>query len=511
MKIFFVDDEPLTLNYLKKILDWKSLNIEIMGCAENGKSALNQISGSLPDILITDIRMPITDGITLIDEIRKISDSVRIIVLSAYSDFEYARKVFSSGISGYLVKPIDEDKLLKLIEKIISELEIASAEADKQIFSQTLAAETLLWEQISKPNSNEIFYNKFAKLKSVPDLSGYQLLSFTFSKRSITREKILKSLYETAYFSTKSSSYLVRAGQSNWLMIIEKETGSAEIRETRKHLREQLDPSVYITVSALHNNPSSLPMAYNEILNLNAQRYYAADTSYIFYKKRKDINKNMNIRLTDTVEQYFKHIRSREIDKVNLYLTETDRKLIGKFGSDIKGYINFWTLFLILVHSRLKQYKENLQIPVQLLKFNRNSLQEFTDAAEIRSFINKISLEIMDTPASISGDSLISPIKNVKEFIHENFAEKLTLETISENFNMSKNYLCRIFHETAGCTLWDYLTMIRIEHAKQLLTQSGQNNAEIALQVGYDNQGYFSSVFKKKTGISPKKYRKNNQ
>jgi two-component system, response regulator YesN len=508
MKIFFVDDEPLTLQYLEKILDWDSLNIQIMGTASNGKEALKQIEKEQPDILITDIRMPVMDGISLIDEVRKFSENIRIIVLSAYSDFEYARKVFSSGISGYLVKPIDEDKLLESIKKTITEIENAELEKEKSSYSQTLAIETLLWDQIRKPNTEDIFNNKCRKLKIAPDLSSFQLLSISFSDPSITNDMVMSNLQGAECSQDFAGTYLTKAEASNWLLVMEEDISSIDVLKIQKHFQEKLDKAAFLTVSGIHHSSLGLPVAFEEILYLNSLHYYATDSTFIFYRKRNDVNQQVELKLNDAVELYFSQIKNHDVEALFEYLNDMDDKLIDKFNSDIAGYQNFWTLFVLLVRTGLNKYEKNLQIPQALKQFNSSSFQSFHKSSGITDFIKQLTLDILQTPASVSGDSSFSPIKNVKNYIHEHFSEKLTLEDIADHFNMSKNYLCRIFKDTAGCTLWDYLTMIRVEHAKHLLEETNNGTAKIALSVGYDNQGYFSSVFKKKTGVSPKQYRK---
>jgi len=122
MKILFVDDEPLTRTYLRQIIDWEELGMTVTREAGNGKEALQLLAREPCDIMITDIRMPVIDGIELIRTIRETSQEMKIIVLSAYSDFEYARTVFSHGITGYLIKPINEEKLLSLVQKAQQEL-----------------------------------------------------------------------------------------------------------------------------------------------------------------------------------------------------------------------------------------------------------------------------------------------------------------------------------------------------------------------------------------------------
>lgn len=507
MKILFVDDEPLTLRYLENILDWKSLDIEIMGSALNGSDALQFVDKEIPDILITDIRMPVMDGISLIETIRSHSDICRIVVLSAYNDFEYARKVFSSGISGYLVKPVDEDKLLDLIKQIIAELRTDEREWEKEKFSQNMAVETLLWEQITNPESDELVYEKFKKLNRTPDFSQFQLLSITFSNQELTRDSVIACLIHSKALQCDFAYSLIRSGVCHWLLLLEKGVGSMDVASIREEFQRNLDASTYLTVSGTHRSPAGLPVAYREVQYLNSFKYYATDSSYIFYRERTENDLCEEIELNDEIEIYFSKIKEQDFHVLKTYIAELNEKLIKKYESDIRGYQNFWTLLIILMRTWLNRMKSPIQIPVKLKDFDSKTFSSSKSASDILCFIDELNKEILATPVSVSGDAMFSPIRDIKEYIHSHYGEKLTLEGIASHFAMSKNYLCRLFKETAGCTLWDYLTMIRIEHAKELLEKSAMGTGEIALAVGYDNPGYFSSVFKKKTGISPKDFR----
>lgn len=117
------DDEILTLDLLQNIIDWDTLGIEIIGKAQNGLEVISIIEKDCPDILITDIRMPEMDGLGLIKNIRNKNKNMKIIILSAYGEFEYAQKALSYDVAGYLLKPVDEDKMEELIKKVINEIE----------------------------------------------------------------------------------------------------------------------------------------------------------------------------------------------------------------------------------------------------------------------------------------------------------------------------------------------------------------------------------------------------
>lgn len=509
MKILFVDDEPLTRTYLRQIIDWEELGITVAGEAGNGKEALQLIAREPFDIMITDIRMPVIDGIELIQAIRETSQEMKIIVLSAYSDFEYARTVFSYGITGYLIKPINEEKLLSLVQKAQQELQCSIEEAQKSRFTQTLAAETLLWEQITKPNTDEQFFRKFESLRSKPDLSRYQLVSLTFTRSDLTRKAVVAALHEASPLFENYGRFIIRAARRVWLMILEKEIGSQEVRLAGEIIHSRIDPAAYILVSGTHASPSTLSEAYTELNYLTALRFYANRTHYVFYRKRKHpVPAVPSFTIYDAVNRSILLLQSRALTTIDAYMDELDEMTQQLYGDQVEEYKNYWAMFLLLVRTRIEQSDALIHLPRVLKEFEHTTFQDAESSEQILDFLKSCFAAVLQTSVSVPDNQSMPIVQMIKEYIQKNYQKKVSLDSIAEAHELSKNYVCRVFHNVTGVTLWDYLTMVRIEHAKQMLSSSSRTTGEIAQLVGYENQGYFSSVFKKKTGISPKKFRK---
>lgn len=508
MNIFFIDDEPLTLHYLENIIDWEAHGIQVIGSASNGEDALKRFSEEFPDILITDIRMPVMNGIELIRAVRAISRSVKIIVLSAYSDFEYARSVFSCGVSGYLIKPIDEYKLEEMVLEAVEEINTEHREEEKERFTSVLAAETLLWEQITSPDSVEDLAVKFSALREQPDLSSFRLLSFTFSRETLSRNEVLDALQEASGVFKEKGHFIIHAETSRWLLLLESEISSQQLYRARDHLQEHVDANVYVTVSAVHSGAASLSKAYNEVKYLNALRFYSGRTAYVFYRNRptRRIDREQ-LNIQAAVDSVLKSLLEEGIEQVYKKLDELDELVQEAYELDVYEYINYWTLFLLFIRTRIERQRTMIHMPEKLESFSRNTFQDCSESEELQKYIRQCLHEVARTPVSVPGDSGNSLVSDVKKFLHSRYSDKISLDTVAEVQGLSKNYLCRLFHQTTGVTVWDYLIMVRIEHAKEQLAEGDKSTAEIAKLVGYENQGYFSSVFKKKTGLSPRQYR----
>ncbi|MCF7941586.1 MAG: response regulator [Spirochaetia bacterium] len=509
MKILFVDDEPLTRTYLRQIIDWEELGMTVTGEAGNGKEALQLLAEEPYDIMITDIRMPVIDGIELIRAIRETSQEMKIIVLSAYSDFEYARTVFSHGITGYLIKPINEEKLLALVQKAQQELQCSIEEAQRSHFTQTLAAETLLWEQITKPNTDELFFRKFGSLQSKPDLSRYQLVSLTFTRSDLTRGDVVAALHEASPLFEDYGRFIIRADRRVWLMILEQEIGSQEVRLAEGLLHSRIDPDAFILVSGTHSSPSTLSEAYRELNYLTALRFYANRTHYVFYRRRKQpVPNEPSFTIYDAVNRSILLLQSRALRDIDAYMDELDEMTQQLYGDQVEEYRNYWTMFALLIRTRIEQSDALIHLPRVLKEFEHTTFQDAESSEQILLFLKRCFAEVLKTSVVVPDNQSTPIVQMIKEYIQKNYQQKVSLDSIAEAHELSKNYVCRVFHDATGVPLWDYLTMVRIEHAKQMLSSSAKTTGEIAQLVGYENQGYFSSVFKKKTGISPKKFRK---
>jgi two-component system, response regulator YesN len=288
LKLLICDDEKPALEMMKALIDWKDLGITEIFTAKNGLEAKKVVEKEIPDIIITDIVMPFEDGLILSKWVKDKYPEITIIIMSAFNEFEYAQQAMRYGVKGYLLKPIDEEKLELLALEAINEITTKKGKEERISATRNIAAERLL-RQLLFPRQNLAEYrNLLNTLEIKVDFSSFRLLLVTITQHnyndyiSTTTEetareniKILKKLWHRASRNEKDYIFENIPGAYLVLMTDIDENGdiAEALTEFRDKIKKEIGSSFVIAVSKFYNNLYSLPKAYNEVQKYTEKRY----------------------------------------------------------------------------------------------------------------------------------------------------------------------------------------------------------------------------------------------
>ncbi len=422
MNILFIDDEKTTFEILNETIDWEKLDIT-PHYTKNALNAIEIIKKTTQDIIITDIVMPDMDGLELIEWIKANNYSIEIIIISAYGKFEYAQIALNFGITGYLLKPINETKLINLINK-----------AKNNIYSLKQKLDII----------DNIFRNDEVKAINTIINDSDEIEK---SKAFIYLEERIKHKYNNASFRII-------------LITLEKEFYDYYINHEKDstNIIVELDSNIKLLTK---NN----------------------DEHFIIFTRNND-SWGIVLFNNNNYNELFKKI---ELLSAEIFKSLNIRTIF--FISDIIYSLNDFNY----------SYKTTLSFQKQIHVFDDNNYIYSTSA------IHNIKLKYDDyqieTTATIS-------INKAKEYINDHFDENIKLENICNFAGVSKNYFCNFFKKETGKNIWEYLTDIRISNAKKLLESTDLKNYEISLKIGYEDPAYFSKLFKKQTGLTPRDYKR---
>ena len=503
MRVLLVDDEELTLRYLEKIIDWESLGYSVEGRARNGAEALKQLEEEKWDLLVTDIRMPEMDGLELIEKVRREDKTLKIVVLSAFSDFEYARRSFGFGISGYLLKPIDEGKLVETLHKIRGEREEESREKLVREGRRKITRESLLKDIILERRSEEELAARMELLDNSLELGRFQMLLILIAREGAQDGRIIRGIWEEL---TGESCFLLSQAPGRRILVTEKSAGSVLIGDFLQALEERLEGRLFIGVSGDHEGLGELVEAYGELKILASLNFYSRQNRYLLYKKRyREVQNSLDAdrerdRLLDEVRQGGAAAGTAHIGTLLERMEEA-------YGPRLESLFLFIATLLTLLRNRLKTGDMSLMVPPVIREVNVDQIRSFRDLEELGAFLKELVIQMVEMPVHPLGGDSSELIRSIKEYISENYQRTFTLDELADDVGRSKNYLCRVFKESTGDRIWEYATAFRMEQAKHLLAFSSLKIGEIARRVGYDNSGYFTRVFKSRDGLSPQAYR----
>ncbi|MCI3920794.1 response regulator [Paenibacillus sp. TRM 82003] len=506
-----VDDEPLIRRGLLKKIESYGTPLTFLGEADNGEDALALIQRVKPDILFTDMRMPVLDGKSLLRTLQKEHPEIKIVVTSGYSDFEYMQEAISAKVINYLLKPFNRQEIHSALDKVIAHLQTERAIL-QEARHQSLEKERLGREADVKSLLNVIM-GIHPKHKSVTLLSGaYQPLSDA-------RTLILMIIYKTRAIETEFPSlpntFLFPHPQNDQLTIAvtgyPEALGNGEVQERSKKIAERFLDAMRsvgnhgcVGISGVKSSIDALHQAHWEATGALNRRSLTDFGHY--YEYRPDHPDDTNVIWERTDELLFfiesgqpKKVEELVVDYFAFYLRQPSVKVYH-----IKDQCR-------LIFQEVKKVLYDY-LKAQLDDTRSSSLESVLntsfDLEAIRkhflTVLTELALLLQDNP-TYGSDNVID---NVKTYIGKNFRSDLSLEKVSSLFFMNPSYLSHLFKEKTGENFTDFINSLRIEHAKQLLKSTDEKIYKVAKQLGYDNSKYFFRVFKKLTGLTPDEYRK---
>jgi len=524
LKVVIADDEARVCRLVQMLADWDALGMEVAGIASNGFEALELVEALMPDILITDIRMPGCDGLELIEKAKLISPNLEITLISGYAQFEYAQTAMRYDVGGYLLKPIKKDALMSTLEKLGKKcreraasaaiMERLRQESDKSHdLLRNRLLEDLLYKRIDAPSREQLKSEygfpvqdgllQIFILKIDYDSDIFLSISEDVKNKA---EEMLDSAVFSLCFTVAFQFY----GSAGYGVLNYEPQKRDQIRRALRQCLNQLEAGKFIfgelefslAVGKAVDTAEKLPLSLHNAQNAVTERIVegtgrlleaALPASQINSRKLLD---KYNMAMNHTVDT----LSTEEADKV-IY------ELIGEV-SRIPSVRGYELLDLILSAGRTFAVRLNIND-------DSGVLGEFEDRCGLCGSVDKLfkclrdfQRRQLDSLREHHENEAIRPIRIAKQYIHQHFNEPITLEDVCAATGFSISYFSTMFKKETGEGFSKYLSRIRIERAKSLLQDTNLSIAEICNQVGYSDLKHFTSTFKKMTSLNPGQYRK---
>ena len=529
LNILVVDDEKYIRKGLAVTIKEAGSQFVICGEAGNGREALSLIEKHRPDVVITDIKMPRMDGIELVEALNESYPKIRKIILSGFDEFDYVRKSMKSGALDYLLKPVDEEHVKKVLCDIEEEIEEEKKKDSDEIKEKNRINESL-----------KIIKNKF-----LIDLVGGK----TFTSDDNTKKKL-----EQFSLPVEAGNYfIIIISIDNYdFLLNQMPDEAAEKLSALQETVKLLNDNKKIVSSFIYNNEIIVLGALN---NANETKLDLAE--YILEILPKSIKKEVSlgiggsvtkiIELNSSYKNATKNLRRRfykfnkkifeEADKSQdfAFLKSQDYYELIIEKTKEYFYANKITFFKSSLNALAQDFADNtihpnealniltkiyLKIEAESKVFSlicsdmygmdfsyTDALKRFDCFKPAIEFSCKYYNDIFDKMLECNSEKNMKVIELVKKYILNNYKENLTLGKVAEVAYINPNYLSEIFKCKTGENFVEYITRIRIEKAKKLLSKLEYKTYQVGQMVGYEDPSYFSKVFKKTVGISPSEYR----
>lgn len=532
LKVFLVEDESVIREGFRDKIPWEQYGFQLVGEAGDGEMALPMIRKLKPDLLITDIKMPFMDGLSLSEIVKEEFPKIKIIIISGYDDFEYARQAIKAGVDQYLLKPITRTTLrgvlLEMKEKIEQGMEQKDYQAQYQDGVQEFEQFSLrrFFEKIleGKLSVKEIYEEAAAQSLQLT-ASCYNLLLFSiYEKAEVSsresRERLIRKQEEVFHYFLRHPQYILfRFNVSCYGVLIKSEQFQMEelTENSLAHFKEVCAPEEdhlewYVAVGTEVERLSMLPQCYKDANHYFAYRFIKPGLHVLSETTLSDCLAGQGEKNIGTVDfmqmdpEIIRDFLSRGEDKeihdfVESYLYNIQNALKSRmFRSYVILNIRFAVVaFLESIGADQAEYLEEIEHAVQMIR------SEDSEIFEYFAGMLETAMGIRDRINSCQGGKML---KKALDYIDDHYdCDTLSLNLVAENIGMSASYLSAIFSQNMQKTFVEYVTEKRIEKAKKLLKQTDKNSGEIAKEVGYKDSHYFSFVFKKLQGCSPREYR----
>lgn len=509
--IVIVDDEPSIREGLAQLLDWESLGFTIAGAAANGKEALRLYADIRPDLMIVDIRMPGMDGMALIRELKMREADVRVLVLSGYADFEYARQAIALGVDNYLLKPVDEDELTEYLGVIKQSLDAAAAKRGlEQRTARRLRGERITAMLSGERTGAGAWESELASWGLSAE--GYRIVLIEIrgqdGEAAHAQGLIADRLAET--YEKAGSAVVFRAGSQVGLLFGESRLRDSERRKLMTALgewSERLGCSVFAAAGDGVAAAADIPRSYGTAKQRLQRRFFYDGADFIDEEtagrlpapSTRPIDPESLLPLT---EQLYLTVSSGNVFSVAPLVEEIGERLL----SGGEGEASLKARFVQLLTRLLEKLSVRDAAARDASAAYDKKLLEINEARGYDSMLTQISGLLADLARRADDGGGERQIQKMKQLIDSHYPDNLKLEKLAAAFNYNSAYLGKLFKTVTGDSFNTYLDKVRISRAKQLL-QAGFKVYEVAERVGYTNPDYFHAKFRKYEGLSPTAYR----
>jgi two-component system response regulator YesN len=536
LKLLIVEDEPSVREGIIDMIDWHKEHITVVGACADGKEAWNFIQNDCPDLLLTDIRMPLISGLELVEHINEAKLDIMTVFLSGYDDFQYAKKAIQLGVFDYILKPCQPKQIRdvmvfaknELLERRNKNQQFNQYERHIKENSQTIKEDRLLkWLRSSPRNMDArlteideyriqlvdepcfvmVLQFDTKKLKTLHyNESDLQLIRYAAA--NIMEESLREHFKSNLEIITQTEEFVII---SNISTLNDAERLKITLNELQKNLTDFLKVSVSIGVGR-EGSLGEIHRSYQEALEILTNRFYYGGgeiflyaeggiqnhfsrVSPTFQEQITDFQLKMNEYIAKCnfsdfvieVEEWLNTFKDQElsIQRIHLHAYSFVNMLIKELNAESDSYVK--------EHIALfEKYAEQIEYQ-----------ETFEELSTLLTIIIQKIVELMNAQKPPH-----KTIEHVMALIKEKYMTNLTLKSIAEEVFISPSHLSTLFRQEMGINFLDCLHQFRIDKAKQLLKEKNEKIYMVAKQVGYYDESHFVRMFKKWAGMLPSQYKK---
>lgn len=538
IRMVIADDEPIIRDGLQNSFPWHEYGIEIVGTAPDGQAAFHLCRQMRPDILFTDIRMPLMDGLELIQQVREESPDIKFIIISGMQDFAYAKTAIELNVEGYVLKPVKLPELREIVQRTVKNIELErSRESTIQRFRENLIADMpLLREHFLR----QLLFSSTLDKQTAPEKFRYFSLPFSAADKCQVCVLQIDNYAETLSRLFNDDHLLLNYGVLNiinelvaanckgiaflntdneYVLILGRSEGPVDaIEALMAHVLSSLTQyfKIQVSVGIGGESPDALTLlrSYQEAKTALEQRFFMGDQSVVYYRDVADIYGYQPESPVDT--EKLNRLYGDLVHNLKTGNVPGAEGTIGGMFTVLRQsptldsqYTYAYSTELICNISRwVNEFGEHIESggrgdTLTVLK----EMQQCKTAMELEHCVNDVCIGIARAFQKRRQGKAEGVVATIRQIAETRYQEPLSIPLVAESVYLTPNYVSAVFKQETGKTFGEYLASVRMEKAKELLREPDIKVQDVAQLVGFENAAYFSTVFKKQIGMTPQEYR----
>lgn len=515
-RVLLVDDEPAALEVLRLAVDWENSGYVICGECNDGEEAVKLAESLQPDLVVTDIRMPVMDGLDLARHIaERMPGKAEVVLVSGYDEFEYAKRAMKYGIRHYVLKPIVKEEFLAVLTEVTEKLVYRDKLKDLDLWDKNL-------------EEYEYFEKFISGAELEPDSAGTAASCGTESG-VFWAYAIVKPYSPRTFSPTADKTHISDADLNSalempeypylvaYLAPLDKEGYGLVLRcgkdESLSHIAGMICAKLnriysgqfYLAVSSPADSPAGLAKLASEAFAALNFRFFKSTGSILFYEEFSSCMFNYSLDcieggddICESLENLDMAGLSASIDKVFDAFAEnlTSPEVVGIYLTNIV-YKGFELIKCMggSIEEMLEKY------PGRMLYFTGMTLEE------ARAVLQHYCKDVLEFLGRLKNADRQSDMRRVRDYISSNYKNGITIKEMSARLYIHPVYLGHLIQKWFGCSFNEYVHRLRIEEAKRLLSDTDRKVGDIAAELGYGEYAAFLKQFEKYTGVKPAEYR----
>ena len=511
--VLLVEDEVAIREGIRDIISWAELGFHFSGEAKNGVEALELVNRLKPDLMITDIRMPLMDGLELIEKVRQENHEIKIVVLSGFDEFSYAQKTLRLEVRDYLLKPVSPSEITELLKRIKNELDTRKSLSERARLSGSLIRQMAVFKLISGDDFSDFLEKNLPDEPVLTESGEYVAAVYDYDEEhSSINPDDFRDIIEgrnrpgiTSFLVLDSAGVLVEiisasGDQQSWKSL-------RSITEAKRRIIEERSGNLLSAgVGSVETSLKGIRDSYLTARGSLSQRFVNGGSTV--YLPGDNVCKNPPTRDKSIILQINNAIESGSFSELTSHFDTLIENLKSVKAAEQQCRDEMNLVISAMLHG-INSKKSNPETSSLLNSSMLTKAAKFKTITGLRRWFLEIVGLVQEEILEEREDSYLLMAERARSYIDKHFSDtSLSLETVCSHLGTSLSTFSRVFKAYNDTTFSAYLTEVRIHQAKILMSRADLRNKEIAFQVGFRSPHYFSHVFTKQMGYSPSAYRK---